>query len=85
MLNAWIPVGRPTGIPLCLHPSVKDVVIEPVNHVVILDTRLSARRDEIGCPFRQGRTRGCAPTLSILIFPHLDRLQICLTHLFIQT
>ena len=25
MLNAWIPVGRPTGIPLCLHPSVVEL------------------------------------------------------------
>ena len=48
MLNAWIPVGRPTGIPLCLHPSVKDVVIEPVNHVVILDTRGSAPTIAVG-------------------------------------
>ena len=43
--------------------------------------------DRVGCPFRQGRTRGCAPTFSFPIFPHLDRfqLQICLAHLFMQS
>ena len=69
MLNAWIPVGRPTGIPLCLHPSVKDVVIEPVNHVVILDTRGSA-------PIGSGRlpvsTRAHTRVRPYSQFPHFS-------------
>ena len=71
MLNAWIPVGRPTGIPLCLHPSVKDVVIEPVNHVVILDTRGSAPTGarEKRSPSRKARFRQTVKTQDTEISP----------------